>query len=137
ADHLVVFDDRQPLDMVAFHEPHGIGQRRVGLTVRTSCVMTSRTLRPLNRMYSSASWPGPMKNSTHLGRWRLVPISGRRRKSPSVTMPTRFPRSSTTGSPLIFFCNMSLAATATDSSGDTEATWEVIMSRTFMTDILP
>ena len=30
ADHLVIFDDRQPLDMVSFHEPHGIGQRRLG-----------------------------------------------------------------------------------------------------------
>src|SRR6516165_11860211 len=48
----------------------------------------------------------------------------------------RFPLSSTTGSPLIFFSNMSLAASNTDSSGNTETTWRVITSPAFMTNVL-
>ena len=50
------------------------------VTVNTSRVMTSRTLRPLNWTYSSASRPGPIKNSTHLGRRRFVPISSTAQK---------------------------------------------------------
>jgi hypothetical protein len=75
------------------------------LAVTGSRVMTSSTLRPCVRVYSSASRPGPIRNSSQRGRRHCVPVSARRRKSPSVTMPTRPPCLSITGNPLMRRCD--------------------------------
>src|ERR1700683_2809805 len=94
--------------------------------------MTSATFLPDWCTYSLARRPGPTRNSSHLGRRRAVPSSLRRRKSPSVTIPTSALFASTTGRPLIRFCSINCAAFRIDSSVFTEMTWGVMTSRTCM-----
>ena len=53
-------------------------------------------------------------------RLRWVPISLRRMKSPSETMPTSLPAASTTGSPLMCRCSMMFAASTMVVSGVTD-----------------
>ena len=53
------------------------------------CVITSATFRLWVWIYSSARRPGPIRNSDQRGRRRSVPVSARRKQSPSVTIPTR------------------------------------------------
>ena len=102
------------------------------VTVSAPAVMISWTLRPWVRVYSSASRPGPTKYSSQRGRRRCVPVSARRRKSPSVTIPTRRPSLSTTGNPLICRCSMMRTASKTALSGSIDTTGDVIISLTFM-----
>ena len=102
------------------------------VTVSAPAVMISWTLRPWVRVYSSASRPGPTKYSSQRGRRRCVPVSARRRKSPSVTIPTRRPSLSTTGNPLICRCSMMRTASKTVLSGSIDTTGDVIISLTFM-----
>src|SRR6516225_2994139 len=92
------------------------------VTVNGSAVMMSWILRPWERVYSSASRPGPIKNSSQLGRRRCVPVSARRRKSPSVTIPTRLPFWSITGRPLMCRCSIIRTACHIDASGSTDIT---------------
>ncbi len=104
-------------------------------TVTTSRVITSSTLRPCACAYSSASWPGATRSSIHRVRCRSVPISARRRKSPSVTIPTSLPRS-ITGKPLISYCSISCAAFFIELVGAIEITPRVITSATFIAVLL-
>src|SRR6516225_5123202 len=100
--------------------------------VRGSAVMISLTLRPWARVYSSASRPGPMRYSSQRGRRRCVPVSARRRKSPSVTIPTRPPFWSITGKPLMCRCSMIRTACHIEASGSIDTTGDVITSLAFM-----
>jgi hypothetical protein len=68
-------------------------------------VIRSATFRPWVWTHSSAVRPGPIKNSLRRALLRCVPVSARRRKSPSATMPTSVPWRSTTGNPLTRFCS--------------------------------
>src|SRR5262245_62014497 len=103
------------------------------VTATGSGVMISWTLRPWERVYSSASRPGPIRNSSQRGRRRVVPVSARRRKSPSVTMPTSPPSFWTTGNPLTRRCSMIRMACRMVASGSTDMTGDVITSLAFMT----
>src|SRR6516162_7042840 len=94
--------------------------------------MISLTLRPWERAYSSASRPGPMRYSSQRGRRRCVPVSARRRKSPSVTIPTRAPFESITGRPLMCRCSMIRTACHIEASGSINTTGDVITSLAFM-----
>src|SRR5262245_57434878 len=60
-------------------------------------------------------------------RLRCVPISLRRMKSPSETIPASSPLESTTGRPLICFCNIMLAASTIVASGPTVMTGFVMI----------
>src|SRR6516225_4282631 len=100
--------------------------------VRGSAVMISLTLRPWARVYSSASRPGPMRYSSQRGRRRCVPVSARRRKSPSVTIPTRPPFWSITGKPLMCRCSMIRTACQIEAPGSIDTTGDVITSLAFM-----
>src|SRR6516164_4678149 len=102
------------------------------VTVNGSAVMMSFILRPWERVYSSASRPGPIKNSSQLGRRRCVPVSARRRKSPSLTIPTRRPSLSITGRPLMCRCSMIRTACHIEASGSTDTAGDVITSLAFM-----
>src|SRR5262245_53375659 len=101
-----------------------------------SGVMTWATFCPDDCTYSVASLPGPSRNSSQRGLCRWVPSSPRRRKSPSVTMPTSWPWASTTGRPLILFCSISRTARVTDASGSTVIVPHVMTSCAFMTYLL-
>ncbi len=72
-----------------------------GVTLTRSRVMISSTLRPWVRTYSPAKRPGPIRISSQRGRCRSVPVSLRRKRSPSVRIPTSLPAASITGRPLI------------------------------------
>src|SRR5262249_1727552 len=64
------------------------------------------------------SRPGLIRNSIHLARLRWVPVSARRSKSPSVTIPTRRPPASTTGKPLNLRSSISRMASVIEASGE-------------------
>src|SRR5262245_41253406 len=107
-----------------------------GVAVITLRVMMSATLRLWARTYSAASVSFPVKSSSQEERLRSVPASERRSRSPSVTMPTRFPLSSTTGTPLIRRLTKTCATSFTDESGVTVITGDIITSRALMTCLL-
>ena len=67
-------------------------QQRARKARSASAVITSPTLRPAVCRYSAARRPGPIRNSIQPQRFRCVPVSVRRTRSPSVTIPTRAPR---------------------------------------------
>src|SRR6516162_6532769 len=89
------------LNTTALHHLDG-GLERFSPIVHGSGVMISRTFPPHVCTYSWASLPGPRMNSSHFGRCRWAPSSPRRRKSPSVTIPTSSPSLSSTGKPLMW-----------------------------------
>src|SRR5262249_9953861 len=62
-----------------------------GWAVMTSRVITSATLRECDLMYSVADAHSVDINSSHQECRLVVPISGRRIRSPSLTMPTSSP----------------------------------------------
>ena len=66
-------------------------------------------------------------NFSHLPRLRCVPISLRRMKSPSETMPTSLPAASVTGSPLTWRCSIMFAASTIVVSGVTVMTGRVMI----------
>jgi RNA polymerase sigma factor (sigma-70 family) len=69
-------------------------------------------------------------------RRRCVPISPRRIKSPSVTIPTSSPLGPSTGKPLIRFCSIRWTARMTGASVSIDMTRAVITSRAFMAILL-
>ena len=97
----------------------------------SSSSASSETVRTAARLMTSfTNWParaggirpqdgrGPSGIRSTGRRRRIVPVSERRRKSPSVTIPTNAPAASTTGRPLNFRCSMSRAACTMDWSGE-------------------
>jgi hypothetical protein len=101
-----------------------------GAAETISRLMTSPTRRACARVYSSASRPAPSRNSSQRG-WRgAAPVSARRKRSPSVTMPTTSPLGPTTGRPLMRCCSIRRApsAIAIDVAGVTVITRLVIIS---------
>ena len=101
------------------------------VTVATSRVMISLTVRPCDLTYSRAR--SEAKWSSHQerrrSRWRrAVPISVRCSKSPSLMIPTRRPPESRTGAPLIPRSASSVAKAWTVVSGSTVITSVVITS---------
>ena len=114
--------DRQALDAIFFHRDHDFLQRRI---------LGDRNRIPGHHFGNLAAvfvnevgcrCAGPAGNLSHRPRLRWVPISPRRRKSPSETMPTSFPAVSTTGSPLTWRRSMIFAASRMVASGVTEIT---------------
>src|SRR5215831_9890798 len=106
------------------------------VTDRTSAVITSPTLRPLVCTYSLARRPGPMRNSIQRVRLRWVPVSVRRSRSPSVTMPTTEPPASTTGRPLNLRSSISWMASVIEASGEMETGSGVMTSAALMGNLL-
>jgi hypothetical protein len=82
---------------IAAISPRGVS----GFAVMTSRVITSATMREYDLIYSVADAHLFDISSSHQECRLAVPISGRRIKSPSLTMPTRSPFSSTTGAALM------------------------------------
>ena len=72
-----------------------------GVTEKTRSVIISRTLRACAWTYSCANRPGPTMRAIHRVRCFSVPVSARRRRSPSVRMPRTAPSLSVTGRPLM------------------------------------
>jgi hypothetical protein len=103
----------------------------VSSTVKTSRVMMSATRFACDLAYSSASREFDENGSLQRGRW--VPISTRRNKSPSVTIPTRHPSLSRIGTPLMRRLIISLASPSTVASGDAVATALTITSLALIT----
>src|SRR5262245_59492836 len=97
ADELAVAHHEHTVDLVALHEMHDLFERGILGHRPYRSGITSPTLRPLVCTYSLARRPGPIRNSIQRVRLRWVPVSVRRSRSPSVTMPTTEPPASTTG----------------------------------------
>jgi hypothetical protein len=93
-------------------------------------------LRPLVCTYSLARRPGPIRNSIQRVRLRWVPVSVRRSRSPSVTMPTTEPPASTTGRPLNLRSSISLMASVIEASGETQIGSGVMTSAAIMGNLL-
>lgn len=100
----------------------------VGAIALTGTVITSSTRRPWARTYSSAILPELVSHSSSQERLRSVFSSLRRRKSPSLTMPTSAPLASTTGRPLILLSSIRFAASATEQDAGTVIGGEVMMA---------
>src|SRR5215470_1506700 len=94
--------------------------------------MTSLTRSPCALANSSASMEPGVSASSHHGRCFSVPISARRTRSASLSIPTTLPPSSTTGSALMSCSIRSLIAEATSVSGLTVTTSRTITSIAFM-----
>ena len=101
-------------------------------TDTTSVVITSDTFRPCAWVKSSACRPGETSSLSHQERWRPVPSSERRSRSPSVTTPARWPAASTTSTPEMWCSSISVTASPIGVSGVTESTRRVITSAAFM-----
>src|SRR5262249_28421163 len=93
---------------------------------------TSPTLRLAVCRYSAARRPGPIRNSIQPQRFRCVPVSARRTRSPSVTIPTRAPRASMTGKPLNLRSSISRMASVIEASGEMHTGSGVMTSAALM-----
>src|SRR5262249_18011215 len=132
ADQLAVLDDGNALDAVLFQQRGDFRQR--GLFRRRHHVRRHDPLTrsPCALANSSASMEPGVSASSHHGRCFSVPISARRTRSASLSIPTTLPPSSTTGSALMSCSIRSLIAEATSVSGLTVTTSRTITSIAFM-----
>src|SRR5262245_35510329 len=73
-----------------------------------------------------------IRNSIQPQRFRCVPVSARRTRSPSVTIPTRAPRASTTGKPLNLRSSIRRMASVIEASGEMHTGSGVMTSAALM-----
>src|SRR5215831_2817036 len=131
-DKLTIAHHEYTIDLVAFHKVHDLIEPTVFLYRSPSAVITSPTLRPAVCRYSAARRPGPIRNSIQPQRLRCVPVSVRRTRSPSVTIPTRAPRASTTGKPLNLRSSINRMASVIEASGEIDTGSGVMTSAALM-----
>ena len=95
-----------------------------GFTVTTRRVITSPALRACDLMKSCAIRSRSANSSSHQERRRSVSFSTRWMRSPSLTMPTRAPAASTTGTPLMpFASNISAISLTVVSAWTVTTSW--------------